>query len=326
MLDYGKYLSRRSFMNGPTAEQIAAVRQFNRTWTQMIGVLTDSLLQTSYSLSEARVLYELAQRDGALASDLTRTLGLDAGYLSRMLSRFSKDGLLDRQTSADDARRQHLRLTDRGRAEFDTLNARQEGAVGAMLATIGADDRRRMLAAMATVERCARPHADAPDAPPFILRPHHAGDLGWVVWRHGALYASEFGWDARFEGMVARIIADFVDNFDPAWENSWIAERDGENIGCVFVVRDSDQVAKLRMLLVEPSARGLGLGRTLVAECVRFAREKGYRSMILLTNDILHSARRIYLAEGFTLVHEEEREEFGRTGVWQKWELVLQSA
>lgn len=309
----------------PADDAIAAVRRFNRVWTQQIGVLNESLLETSYSLTEARILYELAHDDGVLASELAARLGLDPGYLSRILARFTRVGIIERVNSTVDARRTHLHLTAAGRAQFATLDSRQDGAVGAMLASISRADRSRMLDAMATLERLVSPGTEtgADAEPPFVLRSHRPGDLGWVVWRHGVLYAREYGWDATFEGMVARIIADFVDNFDPAWEHCWIAERAGENIGSVFLVRQSESVAKLRMLIVEPSARGLGVGRTLVAECLRFAREKGYVKMVLWTNDILHAARKIYLAEGFTLVEEERHESFGKSLVGQTWELVL---
>jgi DNA-binding MarR family transcriptional regulator/N-acetylglutamate synthase-like GNAT family acetyltransferase len=310
-------------VTAPAAAETAAVRRFNRLWTRQIGVLNESLLDTPFTLSEARVLYELAHRDSALASELSAALGLDAGYLSRILRRFTEDGLLERRASERDARRAHLHLTPAGRAAFASLDLRQEAAVRDMLARLGEDQRARLIGAMSGVELVIAP-PDVRDASRgFVLRPHRAGDLGWVVWRHGILYAREFGWDWRFEGLVARIVADFADNFDPAFEHCWIAERDGENIGCVFLVRQSDTVAKLRMLLVEPSARGLGVGRILVAECLRFARMKGYTKMVLWTNDILHTARRIYEAEGFTLVAEERHESFGTTLVGQTWALTL---
>lgn len=303
--------------------EIAAVRQFNRVWTRQIGVLNESLLDTPWSLTEARVLYELAQRDGVLASELAQLLGLDAGYLSRILTRFTQAGLMARTTSALDARRSHLQLTAAGRAEFATLDSRQEAAVGASLSALGPDNRARLVAAMSTVQQLIEPVPAQPPIPGFVLRQHRVGDLGWVVWRHGVLYAREFGWNERFEGMVAGIVSDFANTFDPAHEQSWIAERDGRNVGCVFLVRETDQVAKLRMLLVEPDARGLGVGRTLVAECLRFARATGYTTVTLMTNAELLAARRIYELEGFRQVAEETRDQFGKPGVWETWELTL---
>jgi DNA-binding MarR family transcriptional regulator/N-acetylglutamate synthase-like GNAT family acetyltransferase len=262
--------------------------------------------------------------EGLLASDLIHSLDLDAGYLSRILARFTRKGLIDRRRSDADARRSHLHLTRAGHAAFKKLNARQARAVHDLLAPFGDVERGRLVAAVSAAERLIAPDA-ARDVTPstFVLRTFRPGDLGWVVWRHGVLYTREYGWDERFEGLVARIVADFVDHFDASGEQCWIAERDGESIGCVFVVRQSATVAKLRMLIVEPSARGLGVGRTLVTECIRFARERGYATLVLWTNDNLHAARRLYEAEGFRLVASEPHESFGKGLMGETWELSL---
>ena len=303
------------------AARIAAVRRFNRFYTRQIGVLQEGLLASEFSLTEARLLYELAHRDGLSAAQLARELGLDPGYLSRILTAFARRGLVSKQPAPDDGRQSLLMLTPDGLAAFAPLDARSRAEVGAMLARLSASEQRRLIAAMATIEALLG-DAAAPQEP-YLLRPHQPGDIGWVISRHGALYAEEYGWDETFEALVAEIAGRFITNFDAKRERCWIAERAGARIGSVFLVRDSDSVAKLRLLLLEPEARGLGIGRRLVEECIRFARRTGYRTVTLWTNDILVAARRIYQAAGFTLVAEERHHSFGHDLVGQNWELAL---
>jgi DNA-binding MarR family transcriptional regulator/GNAT superfamily N-acetyltransferase len=301
------------------AERIDAVRAFNRFYTNVIGVLSEGLLKTPYSLTEARVIFELGRRDACEVSALRRTLDLDAGYLSRMLSRFGADGLVRRERDPDDARRQVVGLTGRGREVYRDLDARSGEQIGRILSGLPEDDQRRLVGAMGGIERIL---GDRPRPAAYLLRPLASGDYGWVVQRHGALYAAEYGWDAGFEALVARIVADHVDHRGPG-EDAWIAEVGGEPVGCVFCVRKSERVAQLRLLLVEPAARGLGIGARLVEECVRFARRTGYDEMVLWTNDVLTAARRIYERAGFELVEEGPHRSFGHDLVEQTWRLKL---
>jgi DNA-binding MarR family transcriptional regulator/N-acetylglutamate synthase-like GNAT family acetyltransferase len=303
------------------ARQVEAVRRFNRAYTRQIGVLHEHLLQSPFSLTEARVLYEIAHREDVTARALAGDLGLDPGYLSRMLAAFTRRGLVSRRTSAEDARELLLRLTARGRAAFGGLDSRSREEVGALLGRLRAAERETLVQSMDTIQRILGPAPAATS--PWILRAPRPGDMGWVVQRHGALYAQEYGWDRDFEALVAEIVARFVRRFDAERERCWIAERDGENVGCIFCVRKSRTVAQLRMLLVEPSARGLGIGRRLVAECVAFARACGYKKMTLWTNDVLHAARALYVAEGFRLVDEDRHHSFGHDLVGQTWDLKL---
>ncbi|MCE3248103.1 MAG: family N-acetyltransferase [Geminicoccaceae bacterium] len=304
------------------AEQsVAAVRRFNRFYTKQIGALHEGLLQSPFALTEARVLYELAEREGVSATELGRELDLDAGYLSRILRRFGERGLIRRTPSQADRRQSHLWLTERGRAAFALLDQASRAEVGEMLAGLSAPERRTLLDAMSTLERLLGGRR-VPERP-YVLRDHRPGDLGWVVHRHGVLYAQEYGWDERFEALVAGIVAQFVERCDPTRERCWIAERDGEKLGAVFLVRESEQSAKLRLLLVEPKARGLGIGTGLVQECEAFAREAGYRTIRLWTNSVLHAARHIYERAGYRLVHEEPHHSFGHDLVGETWELQL---
>jgi DNA-binding MarR family transcriptional regulator/N-acetylglutamate synthase-like GNAT family acetyltransferase len=301
--------------------RIDAIRRFNRFFTRRIGVLREGLLHTPYSLTEARILFEIANHHDLTASDLSRELGLDPGYLSRILAGLERRGLIERTPSESDARRLLLALTPEGRDAFSLLDARSREEVAEMLGELSEEEQQRLLEAMRTIERILDKGFKYSE--PFFLRTHEPGDMGWVVHRHGVLYAREYGWDERFEALVARIVADFINNLDPARERCWIAEMEGERIGCVFVVKANDEVAKLRLLLVEPKARGLGLGSRLVEECIRFARSRGYKTLTLWTNSVLDAARHIYEDQGFMLVEEEEHHSFGKDLVGQNWELAL---
>jgi DNA-binding MarR family transcriptional regulator/N-acetylglutamate synthase-like GNAT family acetyltransferase len=313
------------------ARRISAVRRFNRFYTQEIGVLEEGLLGSAFSLAEVRVLYELAHwRDTAdpgstgrtpSASRLAARLGLDEGYLSRMLSSFEKQRLIARKASRDDGRENVLALTPRGRKAFAPLDERSRRQVTAMLAPLSESERSRLVAAMTTIERLLELRKAEPVA--YTLRPLRPGDIGWVTHRHGVLYAEEYGYDERFEALVAEIAAQFVQNFDVERERCWIAERDGEILGCVFLVGKSRTVAKLRLLLVEPAARGLGLGGRLVDECVAFARRAGYRKIVLWTQSELLAARHIYEQRGFRRVAQEAHQSFGRDLVAETWSLRL---
>jgi DNA-binding MarR family transcriptional regulator/GNAT superfamily N-acetyltransferase len=296
------------------------VREFNRFYTGVIGLLREGLLDTPYSLTGARVLFELARQDTIEVAQLRRWLEIDAGYLSRLLARFEADGLVSRTRSATDGRRQVIGLTGTGRAVQADLDARSCVQIRELLAPLTPDTRQRLTAAMAGIREIIGP---APPPAAFVLRPPAPGDLGWVVQRHGALYAAEYGWDASFEALVARIVADYAARDDHRGESAWIAELGGEPAGCVFCMRKTDTTAQLRLLLVEPRARGLGMGGRLVAECVSFARRAGYREMVLWTNDVLHAARRIYQRAGFQLAASEPHHSFGHDLVGQDWRLPL---
>lgn len=305
----------------PGKERIDAVRAFNRFYTRQIGLLEEGLLKSDFSLTEARVLYELAHRDGLTATDLGRDLGLDAGYLSRLLKKFEERDLVERATIEADARRSSIALTKAGRQAFAPLNQGSHEQVAALLERLSAAEQDRLVRAMQTVQRLLGGSAEP--KVPYMLRSLQVGDIGWIIHRQGLLYAQEYGWDQTYEALVAEILGAFVKSFDPKWERSWIAEREGEVVGSVFVVHQSDAVAKLRLLYVEPSARGLGIGRRLVEECIGFARTKGYRTLTLWTNDVLTSARRIYEAAGFKLTDEERHHSFGKDLVGQNWNLGL---
>lgn len=309
-------------MNAIAQPQIEAVRRFNRFYTRRIGVLQEGLLDSPWSLTEVRVLYEIAHRPGVAAAELATDLGLDRGYLSRILRRFEDEGLLARETVATDARRRHLRLTAKGKRTFAPLDKRSRQQVDALLGALDDDGRQRLLSALQTVERTLAPAMPSKAVP--SLRGHCPGDIGWVVQRHGELYFREYGYDERFEALVAGIVARFVERFDPARERCWIAELDGERVGSIFLVAQSKTIAKLRLLLVEPAARGLGLGRRLVTECIAFAREAGYRKVVLWTQGELDAARHLYAEAGFRKIGESRHDSFGRQGlVAETWELKL---
>jgi DNA-binding MarR family transcriptional regulator/GNAT superfamily N-acetyltransferase len=299
---------------------VGAVREFNRFYTNVIGLLRGKYLDTPYSLTEARLLFELGQRDASEVTDLRRVVDIDPGYLSRILARFESDGLVDRQRSAADGRRQVIRLTGSGRAVVAGLDARSAGQTRDLLAGLRDDEQRHLLEAMRVITQTL---TESPQPRGYLLRAPRPGDMGWVVQRNGSVYAAEFGWDDSYEALVARIVADYVDNRDPEAEAAWIAEVDGVQAGCVFCVREDASTARLRLLLVEPWARGLGIGARLVEEVLRFARQAGYTRITLWTNDVLASARGIYQRAGFTLDNESEHRSFGKDLTGQNWSRTL---
>jgi DNA-binding MarR family transcriptional regulator/N-acetylglutamate synthase-like GNAT family acetyltransferase len=306
---------------GDLDQCIDAVRSFNRFYTKQIGVLREGLLESPFSLTEVRVLYELAHRGEPTAAEICKDLGLDAGYLSRILRGFERRGLVLKAASKVDGRQTLLSLTAQGRKAFAPLNARSQDEVAAMLSRLSGAEQDRLVGAMRTIETLlgARPEPKVP----YLLRPHQPGDMGWVVHRHGVLYAQEYGWDETFEALVAEIAATFIQRFDAKRERCWIAEREGENVGSVFLVQKSRTVAKLRLMYVEPKARGMGIGGRLVSECIRFARQVGYRKIVLWTNSVLTAARHIYKKAGFRLVRAEPHHSFGHDLIGETWELKL---
>lgn len=307
--------------HAPRPDTVAAVRRFNRFYTRRIGLLNGALVGADFSLPEMRVLWELAHGADVTATALRRGLGMDGGQLSRMLRSLRERGLVKTVASRSDGRVRHLELTARGHKAFAPLEQRQDDEVSKVLAGIPADDHARLVGAMDSIETLLDAKPREPGA--FVIREPRPGDYGWVVHRHGALYAQEYGWDASFEALVAEIVAKFIREYQPRREHCWIAESRGGIAGCVFLVERSARVAQLRLLLVEPSARGLGIGSALVSECIRFARAAGYRKMMLWTNDILHAARHIYQRAGFQLVEQEKHTSFGHRLVGQNWELPL---
>lgn len=297
----------------------AAFRAFNRMWTARIGVLDAHLHDTPYSLTEARVIFELAQRPSTEVATLRADLDLDAGYLSRILARFKRDGLVTIEVSDADGRRQIARLSRAGRRAYQTLDSRSQKEVEALLATLSDADQQRLLGALREIDRVLAKRAPGL----VVLRAPRAGDLGWIVERHGSLYAREYNWNEEFEALVARIVGDYVAKRDPKREAAWIAEVDGDRVGCVMCVKKNESTAQLRLLLVEPTARGLGIGRKLVDECIRFARDQRFKKIVLWTNDVLVSARRIYEAAGFELIESGKHRSFGHDLVEQTWQLAL---
>lgn len=302
-------------------DEIATFRRFNRLYTRTIGTLSEGLLDSPYSLTEARILYELAIREHATAKEIAVELSLDTGYLSRILRKFEDTGLIGKEASAADGRLTLLKLTPRGRTAFAELNELSNKQARELLDSLSPSRRDDLIRSMRTIEDVLTREKSSP----YILRQHRPGDMGWVTSRNGALYAQEYGWDDHFEALVARIVADFIIDYDPKRERCWIAERNGDRLGCIFLVKHPEQngTAKLRLLLVEPSARAMGLGKALVHECVSFARTAGYRKVTLWTQSILTSAHHIYQQAGFALVHEEPHHSFGADLVGQTWELSL---
>jgi DNA-binding MarR family transcriptional regulator/GNAT superfamily N-acetyltransferase len=303
-----------------SAERVATLRRFDRFYTDAVGALRSGLLDSPYNLTEARVLYELAHRGTSTAGDLRRDLDVDAGYLSRILRRFAADGLVSSEVSVADGRRREVRLTAQGRRAFGELNRLSDRRAHRFLGALGEADQQRLLTAMETIENVLRGRSRADLV---VLRPPRPGDFGWVIQANAETYAEEFGWDASYEVLVSRIVSDYANGHDPAREASWIAEVDGARVGCVFCVRYDDETAQLRLLLVDPSARGLGIGGRLVDECLRFARRAGYRRIRLWTNSVLADARRIYERAGFTLTSSDEHHSFGHDLVGQIWERDL---
>jgi DNA-binding MarR family transcriptional regulator/N-acetylglutamate synthase-like GNAT family acetyltransferase len=308
-------------MKNDLSQRIEAVRRFNRFYTKQIGVLREGLLGSPFSLTEARILYELAHHEKTTATGLGSELGLDAGYLSRLLRSFKKKGLIDKRVSEADGRQNLLTLTDKGKEAFEVLNTRSHNEVGGMVSKLSPLDQNHLVKAMVTIEELLG--AQSEHKVPYILRPHQPGDMGWVVHRHGLLYYEEYGWDEQFEALVAGIVAKFIQHYNPKQERCWIAERDGEIVGSVFLVKQSKKIAKLRLLLVEPKARGLGIGSRLVEECIRFSRRTGYRKIVLWTNHVLKAAKHIYEKAGFRLIHEEPHHSFGHDLIGETWELLL---
>ena len=302
-------------------ERIDDFRHFSRFFTRRLGVLREGLLHSPYSPAEARILFEISHGDGVTASDLSRDLGLDPGYLSRILADLERKNLVDRFRPEADGRWRILSLTPAGEEAFGLLDARSREEVGEVLGDLSERDQNRLIEAMKNMKKILDKNFKFSE--PFFLREHEPGDMGWVIYRHGVLYDREYEWDGRFEALVARIVADFAGDYDTAKERCWIAEMEGERVGCVFLMDAGNEVAKLRLLLVEPKARGLGLGKRLVEECIGFARGRGYKKLTLWTNDVLDAARHIYEEQGFELVEEEEHHSFGQNLVGQNWELDL---
>lgn len=301
--------------------RVMAVRGFNRFYTKHIGLLEEGLLKSSYSLTEVRILYELAHSEAVTAKELSEELGLDPGYLSRMLRKFHQCGFIDKEVKESDQRAVALSLSAKGKKAFEPLDRASNEQVRAILTGLPEAEQKKLVAAMNTIRELMGDGDKMAET--FVLRPHHPGDMGWVVHRHGALYAQEYGWDERFEALVAEIVAEFVKNFDPKHERCWIAERKGEVVGSVFLVKKDDVTAKLRLLYVEPSVRGLGIGKRLVDECIRFGRQVGYQKITLWTQSCLTAARGIYEKAGFQIVARNNNKSFGKDLVAETWEKAL---
>lgn len=309
--------------NPEMQDSVAAFRRFNRFYTRILGLLNERLVESGFSLTEGRILFELTHRGQSGAKEIGEEFGLDAGYLSRILRRLEERDLISRTPLPADARNSVLRLTRKGKAAFADLDRRWTGHALGLLGSLTPASRAALIHSMHTIETTLSP--DPAARAPFVLRPHRPGDMGWVISSNAALYAQEYGWDGTYEALVARICADFVTNFDPSRERCWIAERGAEPLGCIFCVQHPElpDTARLRLLLVEPAARGLGLGKALVTECVSFARITGYKRMTLWTQSILKAAHRLYEQAGFKLVREEPHHSFGVDLIGQTWELDL---
>ncbi|UOE56007.1 MarR family transcriptional regulator [Cytobacillus oceanisediminis] len=304
-------------------ERINAVRHFNRFMTRQIGALREGLLHSPYSLTESRILFEIATNEDPAASSLAQELGLDAGYLSRILARFEEKGLIKKERSAKDARQRILKLTPEGEKAFSKLNERSYNEIAELLGKLSESEQQQLINAMKTVEGLISKNESLKFSGPYFLRQHEPGDMGWVVHKHGLLYSQEYGWDERFEALVSQIAADFINNYNPKRERCWIAEMNGEIVGSIFVVEGSEDTAKLRLLIVDQKARGLGLGSQLVEECINFSKQAGYKKLVLWTNSVLKEARLIYQKKGFQLVKEEKHHSFGHDLVGETWELLL---
>ena len=302
--------------------EIGAIRAFNRFYTRKIGVL-DGMASSPFSLAEARVLYELAQRPQCTATDIRKELGLDAGYMSRILRNFERKKLVTRERSDTDERQRFLSLTAKGRKAFVPLNERSNRDVAKMLATLSSTERQEVVSAVQTLRRLLDQKAEPTTS--YLLCQHEPGELGWIVYRQALLYAEEYGWDGSYEALAAEIVAQFIKNYDPKRERAWVAEKDGKRVGAVFVAKESDEVAKLRLLHVEAEARGLGIGKRLVEECLRFARHAGYQKMTLWTQSILYAARHIYKQAGFQVVREQKHHSFGKHLTAETWEIDLRT-
>jgi DNA-binding MarR family transcriptional regulator/N-acetylglutamate synthase-like GNAT family acetyltransferase len=300
---------------------VPAIRRFNRFYTAQLGILNRGYLDSKFSLAEARVLYELANREHTTASELAKDLGLDPGYLSRILRNFQNLGYVRKKASTADARQAHLSLTKAGHRVYDPLERKSHDEIASALERLSAADQQSLVDAMRNIQRILAGSQSQETS--YTLRSHRPGDMGWVTHRHGVLYANEYGFDERFEAMAADIAARFVQNLDPKRERCWIAEKDGAIAGSVFLVKETAKIARLRLLLVEPWARGLGIGHRLVAECSDFARQAGYRKITLMTLSVLHAARKIYAAAGYRLAHQETKQLFGTEVVDETWDLQL---
>ncbi len=309
-------------MEAQLPEKIEAVRRFNRHYTKRIGLLNQGLLKSQLPLTHVRILFELAHLEQPTAKDLIKELDIEAGYLSRILSAFEKDGLLQRLPSASDNRQRLLKLTSKGKKTFSVLNARANREIEALLQSLSPEEQNRLLSAMQTLENILGPHRSATPAP-YLLRPHVPGDIGWIIHRHGVLYSEEYGFDETFEALVADILARFIQHHDTKRERLWMAEQDGERIGSVMIVDAGEKVAQLRLLLVEPKARGKGIGKRLIDECIGFSKRNGYQKVKLWTQSILAEARHLYARAGFHVVEQKSNKSFGQDLTSEVWELPL---